>query len=199
MVLCVTGPMAAGKNAAADILAKKGFKTIDADVIAHEAVEAQKHAILAEFEKEAQALGITLTNADGSINRRALGTIVFQSDQNVARQEALVYPEINRRFEAFLQEHKDENCAINATVLFKVPVMQKMDAVLYIDAPRLIRLFRIKKRDNLPLSNILKRFRAQKNLFAKYRLSNADTRRVWNMGTRQHLETEIEKFLASRH
>lgn len=198
MILCVTGPMAAGKNVASDILAQKGFFTLDADLLVHQAVESQKSAILEAFAEEAKAMGLSLTRSDGSIDRRALGTIVFNNPQNVERQEAIVYPEINRRFEDFLQEHKGKDCVINATVLFKVPVMQQMDAVLYIDAPRLIRLVRIKKRDNLPLKNICKRFRAQKNLFSKYRLANADTRRVWNLGTRQHLEKKIEQFLASR-
>ena len=39
MVLCVTGPMAAGKNAATSILESMGFASIDADLIGHDAVE----------------------------------------------------------------------------------------------------------------------------------------------------------------
>ena len=49
MVLCVTGPMAAGKNATSSILEKMGFVSIDADLIGHDAVEICKEKILEEF------------------------------------------------------------------------------------------------------------------------------------------------------
>ena len=45
MILCVTGPMAAGKNAACSILEEKGFLSIDADLAGHTAAENAKKKI----------------------------------------------------------------------------------------------------------------------------------------------------------
>lgn len=42
---------------------------------------------------------------------------------------------------------------------------------------------------------ILDRFRAQKNLFAKYKDADADIVRVWNIGSRQGLEKKIGQIL----
>lgn len=194
-LICVTGPMAAGKNAAGDILLKKGFAVTDADIIAHRAVENAKEKILAEFGTLAAQKNISLLNEDGTINRRAVGALIFGDEDLVARQEAIVYPEINFLLEQFIQEHKDCPVAVNATVLYKVPLIKRMDFVLFVDAPVFIRFFRALKRDRMKPKQILDRFARQKNLFAKYKNSNADIRRVWNTGTIESLEKKIDSVL----
>lgn len=195
MILCVTGPMAAGKNAAADILEQKGFACVDADIVAHKAIENSKQKILEEFGPLAAQKNITLLNPDGTINRRNLGAILFTDKTLIEKQESIVYPEVNALLEQFIEQNKGRNIVINATLLYKVPLIKKMDFVLFIDAPRFLRLKRALKRDKLSVKQILQRFSAQNNLFAKYKISNADIRRVWNTGSRKSLEKKIEKFL----
>ena len=182
MILCVTGPMAAGKNAASSILEKKGFACVDADLLVHQAVENAKEEILASFASLADEKGLPLLTENGHINRRNLGALIFQSPELIKKQEDIVYPILNGLFEDFMEENKGKNLVINATVLYKVPLIKKVDSVLFIDAPLLQRLFRAKKRDGMSLKLILQRFKAQRNLFAKYKKSVADTVRVGNTG-----------------
>ena len=196
MILCVTGPMAAGKNAACSILEEKGFLSIDADLAGHTAAENAKKKIVMEFAPLAEKKGIRLLTKDGSLDRRALGSLIFSSADLVAKQEAIVYPEISRIIEDFMEANKKRDLVVNATLLYKLPLIKKMQAVLYIDAPLLQRFLRAKKRDGMKSRQILDRFRRQKNLFANYKKCNADIVRVWNTGTRQNLEKKIEKFLA---
>ena len=196
MILCVTGPMASGKNAASSILESRGFATVDADILAHKAVENARDKILKAFGSVAKERGISLLNSNGSINRRALGQIVFTDKSLIERQESIVYPEINALLDEFINEHSRQDIVINATVLYKVPLIKRVDAVLYIDCPAAIRFFRSRKRDNMPYSNILSRFKMQRNLFAKYKELNADIRKVWNIGSREQLEKKIDCFLA---
>ncbi len=196
MLLCVTGPMAAGKNAASAILESKGFAAVDADILAHTAVDNAKDTILKTFGSIAKERNIELLNNDNKINRRALGKIVFSSKELIAKQESIVYPEINRMLEQFIQEHKDKNVVINATVLYKVPLISKMDLILYVDSPAILRFIRAKRRDGMKTKQILARFKMQHNLFAKYKNANADIRRVWNIGSREQLEKKIDCFLA---
>ncbi len=188
--------MAAGKNAACNILEKKGFISIDADLVGHEAAENAKEKIVKEFGSLAEEKGISLLNDDGSLNRRALGSLIFSSADLVAKQEAIVYPEISHIIEDFIKANEKKDLVINATLLYKLPLIKKMQTVLYIDAPLLQRFLRAKKRDKMKNKQILDRFRRQKNLFANYKKCNADIVRVWNTGTRQNLEKKIEKFLA---
>ena len=197
MILCVTGPMAAGKNVAASILEKKGFAAIDADVLGHRAVKECTEQILCEFSDEAQKRGVSLLSSDGTLNRRVLGSIVFESRELLARQEQIVYPVIRRLLAEFIRENAGKDIAVNATVLYKLPDMQNIiERILYIDAPLPLRFIRAMKRDKTGIIQIYGRFSSQKNLFAKYKNTNTDIRRVWNTGTRQSLERKIEKFLS---
>lgn len=198
MILCVTGPMAAGKNAASSILEKKGFACVDADLLVHQAVENAKEEILASFGSLADEKGLPLLTENGHINRRNLGALIFQSPELIKKQEDIVYPILNGLFEDFMEENKGRNLVINATVLYKVPLIKKVDSVLFIDAPLLQRLFRAKRRDSMSLKLILQRFKAQRNLFAKYKKSVADTVRVGNTGSMKKLEWKIDKFLTER-
>jgi dephospho-CoA kinase len=197
LIVCVTGPMAAGKNMASEILADRGFATIDADELAHIAVENAKDKILSAFLPLANERNIELTNSDGTINRRAVGQLIFADKALVAKQESIVFPEINRLFDEFIENNRDRDIAINATVLYKVPLINKVDAILYIDAPKIQRYFRARRRDKMPAKQIKQRFSQQRTLFAKYKNCNADIRRVWNIGTRRRLETKIDQFLTT--
>ncbi|MBR1913180.1 MAG: dephospho-CoA kinase [Treponema sp.] len=188
--------MAAGKNAASEILESKGFAAIDADIVAHAAVDNARDDIVQAFGSIAKEKKIELLTADGTINRRALGSIVFSNKTLIEKQESIVYPEINRLLEQFIQQHGNANVVINATVLYKVPLIHKMDRILYIDSPAVLRFLRAKKRDGMKAIHILARFKMQHNLFTKYKKANADTRRVWNIGSREQLEKKIDCFLA---
>ena len=198
MMLCVTGPMAAGKNVASAILAERGFATIDADVLVHDAIENAKEQIVAEFGAIACERNLSIVHTDGTVDRRVLGQIVFGDSALVHKQEAIVFPYVNRLFDLFVVKNSGKNIAINATVLYKVPIMQSMDSILFVDAPWPMRYLRARKRDGLLPSQIFARFKSQANLFAKYKNTGADISRVWNIGTRACLEKKIDQFL-SRH
>lgn len=161
--------MASGKNTVCQIFETLGWKSIDADIIVHEAVKKLTPEILAAFSEDAKKKGITLTNSDGSLNRRALGSLIFGNANLVSRQEAIVYPEVIRQIKDFCavtESHK----IINATLLYKTPELLKIcDAIVFVTAPFLSRLSRAKKRDNIPLTAILARFKSQKNLLYEYK------------------------------
>lgn len=194
-IICITGPMAAGKNLACSILEFYGGVSIDADLLVHEIIENQKEKILSTFGKIAQEKKISLLTEDKKINRKNLGKIVFSSAELLKKQEDIVYPEFDILVKKFLDENQNKTRIINATVLYKRPCIKLVDFVIFVDAPKLLRLFRSKKRDSMSFKQILNRFKSQKNLFAKYKISNADIRRVWNIGSRNSLERKLLKLL----
>lgn len=202
LILCVTGPMAAGKNAAASILEQRGYACIDADLAGHRAVENAREKIFERFAGEAKKNGIVLKNQDGSVNRRALGEVVFSSPQLLRELESIVYPETERIIREFIEEKQKDSSipgvVINAAVLYKTPdILSQVQFIIYVDAPLIMRYFRVRKRDGMSCKKILDRFASQRDLFAKYQNSNADIQRVWNTGSRQRLEKKIIKILAA--
>ncbi len=195
-VICVTGPMAAGKNMAADYLEEKGFLAIDADKTVHEAIERRHAEIMATFGQTAADMGIVLETADGLIDRRALGKIVFSDPELLKKQEALIHPAVDAILNEFIDSHPDRDILLNATVLYKTPVATRCDAIIFVDAPRLLRLKRAKKRDLMSTKLILQRFSSQKHIFAKYKKLNTDIYRVWNIGTQKKLKDKLDSVLA---
>lgn len=165
--------MAAGKNYVAKQLCKTGdCVSLDLDLTVHTAIKNATPQILKEFSSLAQKSGINLQSSDGSLNRRALGSLVFSSPELLKKQEQIVYPETIRLTKEFIQQNKVKTVLLNATVLYKTPELLELCSKIYfVKAFFLKRLLRAKKRDNLPLLQILKRFKSQNSLLKEYEKS----------------------------
>lgn len=168
-VICITGPMAAGKNYICSQYEKEGWLSLDADKQVHKAIQMATPLILQSFKKEAEEAGIELANPDGSLNRRALGALLFSTPELLTRQENLVYPYLIEDTKEFIAANPQKNIILNATVLYKVPELLKLcEKIIFVTAPVFTRLCRAIKRDHLPVKQILRRFWAQKNLLKMY-------------------------------
>ena len=185
--------MAAGKNAVSSILTDDGWEAVDADELVHEAIRQKTAEIIAAFSKEAEKAGVTLTKADGTLDRRALGSILFADAALLARQESIVYPEVNRLSDAFIASHAGKNVILNATVLYKIPdLMAKCSAVFYVTAPYLLRLIRAKKRDGMTWRQLFSRFRSQRELYRLYTETGIPVITIRNTGDFSKLRHETE-------
>lgn len=192
--------MAAGKNAVASVLEESGWLSVDADDLVHEAVERMTPQILAAFSPSAEKAGIQLAKGDGSLDRRALGSLIFGDAELLAKQESIVYPEVNRLTEEFIRINAGRDIALNATVLYKTPcLMEKCSAVLYVTAPYLKRFLRAKVRDGLPCRQIAARFRSQRELYRNYVKTGIPVMLIHNTGSlsalRKRTETVIKQVV----
>ncbi|WP_304244160.1 dephospho-CoA kinase [Gracilinema caldarium] len=192
----LTGQYCAGKNHVASILEARGIPVLDVDKLGHLALEQEKAAITARF-------GTDILNADGSINRKALGARVFGNPGDLADLEAIVHPRANQLTETWIASRTEPALAINAALLHRSAAFQKLTCIIIVQAGLLTRLFRAKKRDKLPLFELLKRFKSQHQFNAQYFQGNADTYIVKNRGVlgtcarwHQHqLERRIDAIL----
>lgn len=197
LILAVTGSMAAGKNYVSNLLEKKGFLAIDADKCVHQAIEEAKNQILEAFLPIAKEKNIQIQNPDGTINRKNLGSILFSDEKLLQKQESIVHPKVNEIFNRFIDENPEKNIVLNATVLYKTPVINRCDAIIFVKAPIITRFFRTKRRDNLPSREIFKRFASQFKIFAKYKFLKSDIYSIWNIGKSNKLEKKLDKILKS--
>jgi dephospho-CoA kinase len=92
-IIGITGNIACGKTAVGHMLLELGAERyIDADALVHQLyMEGQPIAV-----KVAEAFGSEVVAADGSIDRRALGEIVFQNAGALRRLEAIVHPAVGQ-------------------------------------------------------------------------------------------------------
>ena len=89
----ITGNIACGKTAVGHMLLELGAERyIDADALVHQLyMEGQPIAV-----KVAEAFGSEVVAADGSIDRKALGEIVFRNAGAMRRLEAIVHPAVGQ-------------------------------------------------------------------------------------------------------
>jgi len=91
-VIGLTGGIATGKNSVARFFQAKGATVIDADLLAREAVEPGSRG-LAEV---VAAFGKGVLAADGRLDRKRLGELVFSDRARRSRLEGILHPEIKR-------------------------------------------------------------------------------------------------------
>jgi dephospho-CoA kinase len=196
MLLGLTGLYCAGKNFVGGILEQKGFAVLDVDKLGHTALENQKNIIV-------ECFGEGVLDADGAVNRRALGECVFGRADKLAALEEIVHPHVNKLTLAWIDVHGGVPCVINAALLHKSSLFTMLDAVIFVMAPYLSRMLRARKRDRLSWKEIERRFNSQK-FDVYYRDQEADIYYIDNGGfdfflrfNRRALEKRVEKILTA--
>jgi dephospho-CoA kinase len=117
LLVGLTGGLATGKSTVSDILRRLGCVVLDADVLAREVVEPGQPALAAI----AAEFGGEVLRADGTLDRKRLGAIVFADPARRRQVEAITHPAIRDRFLARLAELEAQDFA--GIVVWDAPVM----------------------------------------------------------------------------
>jgi len=194
MLIGLTGKYCAGKNYIAALLEKRGIPVLDVDKLGHQVLEIEKEKIFAQF-------GSDLQKTDGSVNRKLLGERVYGKAEKLAQLEEIVHPGANRLTDEWINERKrDRACIINAALLHKSSVFDKLDLIILVTAPFLTRFFRARRRDKLPFRDIFRRFSSQNDFNKRYLSVNsssiyAEIHKVENPGLNSKLECQIDRIM----
>ncbi|KAG8175338.1 hypothetical protein JTE90_015551 [Oedothorax gibbosus] len=163
----LTGGIATGKSSVASILRNMGIEIIDADVVAREVVEPGKQA----WKKIRKEFGEAVFHSDGTLNRPALGQIVFSDPDKRHTLNNITHPEIYksilfRCIKLFFCGH--QFAVIDLPLLYESGKMVKYlhKAVVVVCEPAQ-QLERLMNRDKLSESEAVKRIQAQMSLAEK--------------------------------
>nr|WP_233613601.1 dephospho-CoA kinase [Leucobacter edaphi] len=139
----MTGGIAAGKSTIGRRLEQLGAVRIDADQLARDAVAAGTpglSAVVARF-------GRGVLRSDGSLDRPALGEIVFGDPSALADLNAIVHPEVRRLSEARIADARSDDA--DAVIVYEIPLLveaardQEFDWVVTAEAPAETRVARM--------------------------------------------------------
>jgi dephospho-CoA kinase len=143
-VIGLVGGIGAGKSTVADALARHGGKVVAGDPLGHEALE--QRDILDRI-ADAFARRDILT-AEGKVDRKKLGKVVFPSPVERSRLEHLVHPYIEERIGEEIEKAQEDSKAkfvvLDAAVMLEAGWDDVCDKLIYVDAPRPVRLSRVK-------------------------------------------------------
>jgi len=156
-VIGLTGNIASGKSAVAAMLADLGADVIDADRVAQEALAAGSD----EAARVAQRFGPAVARPDGSIDRAALGRIVFSDPEALAALEAIVHPGTRRRIYGRLARSSSAVAVVEAIKLLEGPLVEHVHAVWVVTAPRHVRIRRLMVERGLAAAEAEQRVDAQ--------------------------------------
>jgi dephospho-CoA kinase len=182
----LTGGIGAGKSAVSQLLASYGAVLVDSDLIAREVVAPGTPglaAVVAEF-------GPGILAADGSLNRPALGAIVFADPERLQALNAIVHPLVRDR-----SAELEAAAAEDATVVYDVPLLAEnglaplYDQVIVVDASEQVRLDRLTRLRGMSEDEARSRMAAQAT--RDQRLAIADLV-VENNGTLEELEQRVK-------
>ena len=187
-VLGITGGIGSGKSAATEILGGLGAVVIDADRVGHEAYAPGTpgwERVVAEFGRDVIA-------ADGSIDRRRLGAIVFADPSRRARLDAIVHPLIRAAIAARLGAERNmartPAIVVEAALLVEANWDALVDEVWLITARRDAVEQRLMTQRGLDSEAIALRLRAQ--LDDAQRAAHADVI-IDNSGSRDALRAKL--------
>ena len=186
-IIGLTGGIASGKTSVASLLERLGAAVVDADRLAREVVEPGEEALSGIV----AAFGEKVLNSDGTLNRAALGEIVF-SDQAARRSlEAITHPAIRRRAEeklARLQEGGVKEAFYVAPLLFEAGLASRVSEVWVVYLDQETQLERLMARDGLDREAALARIASQMPMEEKKRLGRIV---IDNRGSREELEAQV--------
>jgi dephospho-CoA kinase len=143
LLVALTGGIASGKSTVARRLAEHGAVIVDADQVARQVVEPGEPALARIVEE----FGPGVLAADGSLDRPALGAVVFGDPEGRLKLNAITHPAVSERSHALFAAAGAADPA--AVVVYDVPLLveagrtDEFDLVVVVHAPAETRIARM--------------------------------------------------------
>lgn len=159
-MLGLTGGIACGKSTVARHLEGLGAVHIDADEISH-ALTVPGGAALGCIREE---FGPGVFFADGTLDRKALGAVVFADEAQKRTLEGILHPMIQRSMLEMADEAEKNGkkvCVLNVPLLYETAMDVMCDEVWVVSLPLEKQIVRLMNRDSLTREQALARIDAQ--------------------------------------
>ena len=203
LLVGLTGGIASGKSLVGKVLRDLGANLIDADQIVHCLMEQNQqawHEVVEHFGR-----GILLPN--GEIDRRKLGEIVFNDEEQRAWLNKCLHPKVFEAFLASVRNMKNRPpgtvIVLDAALLIETGYDKKIDRTVVVYAEPEQQLERLMRRNFLTQEQALARIRSQmplgeKRRHADYVIDNTGSREYTELQTRDvfaKLKQEAERYI----
>jgi len=179
----LTGGIATGKTSVAELWRAKDAAVIDSDALARRALEPGTPT----YAEVVQRFGSGILNADGTVNRRVLGNIVFTDERRRQELNAIVHPAVRQMWTQELAD-KTGVAVVAIPLLFEVGAESEFDCVVAVGCSEPTQLARLRE-IGLDESQARARIRAQ--LPVQQKMDRAQYV-IWNDGSRVVLTRQAE-------
>lgn len=183
----LTGGIASGKSTVSARLAALGATIIDYDRLAREVVEPGSPAL----DLIAQRFGAGVITPEGTLDRPALGALVFADPASLKDLEAITHPAIRD-----LAARREQEAGADGIVVHDNPLLVEMgaaaacDVVIVVDAPEELQVARMVEDRGMSETDARARIAAQAS--REERNAAADVL-IENTGTREQLSARVDE------
>lgn len=192
-IIGLVGGIGAGKTSVAKILESLGTAIIDSDRLSHEQFrDPEVVAALCEW------WGDRVLAADGTLDRGAIGSIVFSDRSELERLEGLLYPRIGRRRNELLAQFDADPdvlaIALDAPKLLEAGLQELCDAIVFVEASWSDRVRRVGNARGWTEQELKKREILQDPLDKKKAVAD---HLVFNHSGIDELQSQVERVFSS--
>lgn len=163
----LTGGIASGKSHVRARFEALGVATVDADVLARDAVMPGSPALQRIIER----FGTGILDASGALDRRAMGTLAFGDQESRRALESIIHPSVRQALENWFQALPPSRPfgIADVPLLYETGLEQDYDRVIVTACDPETQLSRLMARDDLTEAEAMQRMAAQWPLAEKIR------------------------------
>ena len=145
IIIGLLGGPGSGKSFVARLFAEAGCGVIDADALAREALNEPE-----VIDQLQNWWGDDVIDAQGQVDRAAVGRIVFEQPESKQKLEALIHPRVHRGRgklrEQFMADSQIVAIVEDTPLLLESGLVDQMDKLVFVEAPWAVRLARVASR-----------------------------------------------------
>lgn len=176
--LGVTGGIGSGKTTVCRIFMVLGVPVFVADVIAKEMMENDQ-----SLRKEINAIAGRDLYVTGSLNRKELARIIFNSPEMLEKVNAAVHPAVLGLFDQWAGSSEAPYVIMESAILFEARADALVDRVLTISVPVEERIARVMGRNDLSREQVIERIKnqledAEREEQSYYVINNSDNEMI---------------------
>ena len=147
MIICIVGKSGSGKSYVCKLLQSFSKDTfhLDIDNISHEVLTDPN-----VYKELVDTFGASVSNSDNkTINRKALGNIVFNSETEMDKLTKITWPRMQPLIDKFILEHSNKVILLDWQLLVKTTYFDTSAIKILVDSPFELRMQRAIARDNI--------------------------------------------------
>ena len=158
-IIGLTGGIGSGKSSVLEIFKKIGISTYNADESAKKLISSDKKIIYSIK----QLFGEDIYD-ENKLNSKLVSKIVFNDKEKLKSLNLIIHPAVAIDFDNFCFKHRDETYIVKeAAIIFETKTENLFNKIIYVKAPKEIRIDRVMQRDNLSRDDVLNRIQNQIN------------------------------------
>ncbi|MEX3446766.1 dephospho-CoA kinase [Staphylococcus warneri] len=192
-VIGLTGGIASGKSTVSELLTAFGFKVVDADTAAREAVAKGTPGI----EKVREVFGDEAIDENGEMDRKYMGDLVFNYPGERIKLNELVHPIVREIMEEKKQQFLKEghNVIMDIPLLYENELQDTVDEVWLVYTSESIQIDRLMERNDLTQEEAKARVYSQISIDKKSRMADHV---IDNLGDKLELKQNLERLLSEK-